>query len=341
VPLLEVNDLSTHFFTRDGVVRAVDGVSFAIEKGKTLGIVGESGCGKSVTALSIMGLIPIPPAKIVSGEVLFEGRDLTKLSEHRLEDVRGREIAMIFQDPMTALNPVFTVGSQLVETIRLHRAVSAGEAREIALDALRDVQIARPERRLDDYPHQLSGGLRQRIVIAMAVACQPRLLIADEPTTALDVTTQAQILDLIYRLTEERGTAVMLITHDLGVVAGFCDTVQEMYAGRIVERGLAEDVFYRPMHPYSAGLLGCICRLDRERSQQLTQIRGAPPSLASLPSGCTFNPRCAFARDRCRVERPALREIEQGHLAACHFAGELDLPGAHAARGDGVPGAPS
>ena len=339
-PLLEVRGLRTYFLAGEAVVPAVDDVSFTLRRGERLGVVGESGSGKSVTALSIMRLIDPPAGRIVAGEVVYDGRDLLRLDERAMESVRGGEIAMVFQDPMTSLNPVFTVGSQLVETIRLHRRVGGREAREIALEALRDVQIATPARRMDEYPHQLSGGLRQRIVIAMAVACQPRLLIADEPTTALDVTTQAQILDLIYRLTEERGTAVMLITHDLGVVAGFCDTVQEMYAGRIVERGRAEDVFYRPMHPYTAGLLGCICRLDRERSDQLTQIRGAPSSLASLPSGCTFNPRCAFARDRCRVERPALREIEQGHLAACHFAGELDLAGAQAARGDDVPGSP-
>ena len=327
-PLLTVRGLRTYFLAGDAVVPAVDDVSFSLRPGERLGVVGESGSGKSVTALSVMRLIDPPAGRIVSGEIVYDGRDLLTLDEREMESIRGGEIAMVFQDPMTSLNPVFTVGGQLIETIRLHRHVGSREAREIALQALRDVQIATPARRMEEYPHQLSGGLRQRVVIAMALACQPRLLIADEPTTALDVTTQAQILELMHRLTEDSGTAVMLISHDLGVVAGFCDTVQEMYAGRIVERGTAEDVFYRPLHPYSAGLLGCICRIDRERTPHLASIRGAPPSLASLPSGCTFNPRCAFAQERCRVERPALREITDGHTAACHFAGELDLRGA-------------
>jgi oligopeptide/dipeptide ABC transporter ATP-binding protein len=323
--LLEVHGLSTVFVTGEGVVRAVDDVSFGLRPGERLGVVGESGSGKTVTALSIMRLIDPPAGRILGGQVIYDGRDLLALGEREMEQVRGGEIAMVFQDPLTSLNPVFTVGDQLIETIRLHRPVSRRQAREIALEALRDVQIPVPARRLDDYPHQLSGGMRQRVVIAMAVACEPRLLIADEPTTALDVTTQAQILELLFRLSEERRTAVILITHDLGIVAGFCDSILEMYAGRVAEQGSVQDVFYRPLHPYSAGLLASICRVDGRRGERLASIRGAPPSLIAVPAGCPFNPRCEFARERCRQERPELRRISGAHAAACHFAGELDL----------------
>ena len=340
-PLLDVRNLRTYFVSGHHLVRAVDDVSFSVREGERLGVVGESGSGKSVTALSIMRLIDPPAGQIVGGEVIFEGEDLLTLSEVEMQAVRGGRIAMIFQDPMTALNPVFTVGDQLVETVRLHRGVGQREAREIALDALRDVQIARPERRLDDYPHQFSGGMRQRLVIAIALSCQPRLLIADEPTTALDVTTQAQILELMLRLTEDRGTAVILISHDLGIVAGFCERVHEMYAGRIIEHGAADDIFEQPLHPYTAGLIGSVSRLDRPRSHRLHSIPGQPPSLAALPSGCVFHPRCPYAVERCRSEPPALRTVHDDHGAACHFAGELDLrgladePGTRAAPGTG------
>lgn len=337
--LLDVRGLRTFFVTAEGVVRAVDDVSFGLRPGERLGVVGESGSGKSVTALSIMGLIDPPAGRIVGGQIMYDGRELLGLSEREMQSVRGGEIAMIFQDPMTSLNPVFTIGAQLIETIRLHRRVTAREAREIAVQALRDVQIAVPDKHLDDYPHQLSGGMRQRVVIAMAIACEPRLLIADEPTTALDVTTQAQILELLFRLSDERGTAVILISHDLGVVAGFCDSILEMYAGRIAEQGSVEDVFYRPLHPYSAGLLASICRVDGRRGERLASIRGAPPSLIALPGGCPFSPRCDFARERCSQERPELRRIVGAHAAACHFAGELDLSVAAEARST-TPGGP-
>ena len=331
-PLLDVRNLQTYFVSGTNIVRAVDDVSFALREGERLGIVGESGSGKSVTALSIMRLIDPPAGRTIGGAVIFEDEDLLTLTEVEMQAVRGGRIAMVFQDPMTALNPVFTVGEQLTETIRLHRGVGGREARDIAVHALRDVQIARPERRLDDYPHQFSGGMRQRLVIAMALSSEPRRLIADEPTTALDVTTQAQILDLMFRLTEERGTAVILISHDLGIVAGFCERVQEMYAGRIIESGRADDIFERPLHPYTAGLIDSVSRLDRPRAHRLHSISGQPPSLVTLPSGCAFHPRCAHAVERCRVEAPPLRLMHADHAAACHFAGELDLVGADDAR---------
>ena len=326
-PLLDVRNLQTYFVSGTNIVRAVDDISFALRPGERLGIVGESGSGKSVTALSIMRLIDPPAGRTVGGEVIFEGEDLLTLSEVEMQAVRGGRIAMVFQDPMTALNPVFTIGEQLTETIRLHRAVGGREARQIAIQALRDVQIAHPERRLDDYPHQFSGGMRQRLVIAMALSSEPRLVIADEPTTALDVTTQAQILDLMFRLTEDRGTAVILISHDLGIVAGFCERVIEMYAGRIIESGPADDLFERPLHPYTAGLIASVSRLDRPRAYRLHSISGQPPSLVRLPSGCAFHPRCAHAAEQCRIEAPQLRLMHADHAAACHFAGELPLVG--------------
>jgi len=323
-PLLEVRDLRTRFRTDEGLVRAVDGVSFTVGEGERVGVVGESGSGKSVTALSIMGLIDPPAGWIAGGEVLFRGRDLLALSEREMRRIRGRSIAMIFQDPMTSLDPVFTVGDQLIETIVRHRNVAKAEARDLAIQALRDVRIPQAESRLDDYPHQFSGGMRQRVMIAIALSTNPSLVIADEPTTALDVTTQAQTLELLYALTDQHHAAVVLITHDLAVVAGFCDTVHVMYAGRLVESGTAEDIYYRAMHPYTAGLLGSVTRLDRDPGP-LPSIPGSPPSMVRVPSGCAFHPRCAFAEERCMRDEPALRGQGGAHVAACHFAGELEL----------------
>jgi oligopeptide/dipeptide ABC transporter ATP-binding protein len=314
--LLEVNDLRTHFFTREGVVRAVDGISFSVEKGKTLGIVGESGCGKSVTALSIMGLIPRPPAKIVSGQVLFEGRDLTKLSEHELEDVRGREVAMIFQDPMTSLNPTLTIGTQITETIRRHYDVPQKQANKKAIELLEEVRIPRASERLKDYPHRFSGGMRQRVMIAIALSCDPKLLIADEPTTALDVTVQASVLDLLDDLRAEHDMAMIIITHDMGVVAEASDDVAVMYAGQIVEQASTLDLFDRPEHPYTEALLGALPQLEGEdiRQGRLVAIPGRPPNLIDPPSACRFAPRCRYAgSDSCTEHMPELREIRPGH----------------------------
>ncbi|NOX23126.1 MAG: ABC transporter ATP-binding protein [Actinobacteria bacterium] len=324
--LLAVEDLRTYFATEEGVVRAVDGVSFTIDRGERRGVVGESGSGKSVTAMSIMGLIEPPAGQIVTGVINFDGLNLLELHEDEMRKVRGGRIAMIFQDPMTSLNPVYTVGQQLVETIVLHQNVSKSDAREIAAQSLADVQIPYPAARLDDFPHQFSGGMRQRVMIAMGLSCNPELLIADEPTTALDVTTQAQILDLMLALADDRGTSVLLITHDLGVVAGFCDTVQVMYAGGIVESGSANDIFYDPKHPYSWGLLGSMTRLDAAQQHRLNSVRGAPPSVINLPQGCRFRPRCDFAVDVCQQRLPLLGPSDvEGHTVACHRAAELDL----------------
>jgi oligopeptide transport system ATP-binding protein len=323
--LLNVEDLRTYFSTEEGVVRAVDGISFSLKSGERRGVVGESGSGKSVTAMSIMRLIEPPAGEIVTGNIDFEDENLLELGEDEMQHVRGGRIAMIFQDPMTALNPVFTIGDQLVETITLHQNVSKKEAREIAVRALEDVQIPNATHRLDDYPHQFSGGMRQRVMIAMGLSCNPDLLIADEPTTALDVTTQAQILDLMLNLAEDRGTAVLLITHDLGVVAGFCDTVQVMYAGGIVESGTADEIYHNPQHPYTWGLLGSMTRLDEAQQQRLHSIAGAPPSVIDLPVGCRFRPRCEFAIEICSRVLPALHQSEEGQMVACHRADELDL----------------
>ena len=304
--LLEVTDLRTYFSTEEGVVRAVDGVSFTVAPGERRGVVGESGSGKSVTAMSIMRLIEPPAGQIVTGEIVFEGRNLLELTEDEMQSVRGAEIAMIFQDPMTSLNPVYNIGEQLIETIALHQGINKKDARERAAQALADVQIPNPMARLEDYPHQFSGGMRQRVLIAMGLSCNSTLLIADEPTTALDVTTQAQIMDLMLQLANDRGTAVILITHDLGVVAGFCDTLQVMYSGAIVERGSATEVFYDPQHPYTWGLLGSMARLDGEIGERLNSIRGAPPSLINPINGCRFRPRCDFAIDVCAEALPIL-----------------------------------
>ncbi|OFW66696.1 MAG: peptide ABC transporter ATP-binding protein [Actinobacteria bacterium RBG_16_68_21] len=323
--LLQVNNLRTYFSTEEGIVRAVDGISFTIHESERFGVVGESGSGKSVTALSIMRLIEPPAGNIATGEIFYKGRNLLEFDDENMRKIRGGEIAMIFQDPMTALNPVYTVGNQLIETITLHQKVKPDEAFEIGVDALKDVQIPNPEQRMKDYPHQLSGGMRQRVMIAMGLSCNPSLLIADEPTTALDVTTQAQILDLMLHLADDRGTAVMLITHDLGVVAGFCDTIQVMYGGRLAERGSTGEIFDKTLHPYTAGLLGAMTRLDEVRPERLYSIKGAPPSLINPGGGCRFAVRCDFAQDRCRAEVPLPREIAEGHWAACHFATDLDL----------------
>jgi oligopeptide/dipeptide ABC transporter ATP-binding protein len=315
--LLSVRDLSTHFFTREGVVQAVDGLSFELEKGKTLGIVGESGCGKTVTALSIMGLIPKPPAKIVSGEIWFGGRDLATLSERELEDVRGSQIAMIFQDPMTSLNPTLTIGTQITETIRRHFDVSKQDAQRRAIELLEEVQIPKAASRLDDYPHRLSGGMRQRVMIAIALSCEPELLIADEPTTALDVTVQAEVLDLLDELQQSHGTALLLITHDMGVVAEAANDVVVMYAGQIVEQAPALELFDWPEHPYTEALLGALPQIEdvRARESRLTAIPGRPPDLVHPPDTCRFAARCLHAgTDACATHMPELRVLRPGHL---------------------------
>ena len=315
--LLEVRDLKTHFRTDDGIVKAVDGVSFTVEKGKTLGIVGESGSGKSVTCLSIMGLNPRRNT-ITSGEALFNGVNLLTLSASKLRSIRGNDIAMIFQDPMTSLNPVHTIGRQLQEAILLHRDVTKAAARARALELLKAVGIPRPERRIDDYPHQFSGGMRQRVMIAMALINNPDLLIADEPTTALDVTIQAQIIELIDRLKDDFNSAVILITHDLGVVADVADEIIVMYAGRVVERASTRELFYDPQMPYTWGLLGSIPRLDRPRQERLHSISGTPPSLIRAPVGCKFRPRCPQAFDKCMEEPRLENRVETpGHLDRC------------------------
>jgi oligopeptide transport system ATP-binding protein len=325
VPVLKVQDLHTHFFTRAGVVHAVDGVSFQVEAGETVGIVGESGCGKSVTALSIMRLVPNPPGRIVKGQILLADgagppRDLAQLSEGQVRDIRGNQISMIFQDPMTSLNPVLKIGFQIAEPLMIHQGLTADTARRRAAELLSEVGIPAAKSRLDDYPHHFSGGMRQRVMIAMAMACQPKLLIADEPTTALDVTIQAQILELIQRLNRDHGTAVILITHDLGVVAELCRRVIVMYAGRIAESGTASDLFDRPNHPYTLGLLRSVPRLGPDVKRRLVPIGGLPPDLLAPPEGCRFRPRCGRAQDRCRTE-PELASVGNGHHAACWFPG--------------------
>ena len=317
--LLEVQDLVTEFRTEHGTVRAVDRVSFEIGPGVTLGVVGESGCGKSVTALSILRLVPDPPGRIAAGRILYRGRDLLELAEPDMRDIRGHKISMIFQEPMTSLNPVLTSGEQVAEAVRLHQKKSRSQAREVAVEMLRLVGIPSPAERLGSYPHQLSGGMRQRVMIAMALACRPDLLIADEPTTALDVTIQAQILDLLRRLQAELGMSIMLITHDLGVVAGSCEEVVVMYAGRVVERAQTADLFAAPRHHYTAGLLRSVpsYREGGPRAR-LQEIRGMVPSLHELPRGCAFQDRCPAVQERCRQEEPALAALGPS-LVRCHF----------------------
>jgi len=314
--LLDVRALKTFFQVEGGEFPAVDGISFSIDPGRTLGIVGESGCGKSVTALSIMGLVPRPPGRIAGGEILFDGVDLLQLSAAALRELRGNRISMIFQEPMTSLNPVLTVGEQITEGILRHRTMSRDAAKELAIEMLRMVHISSPEERFGDYPHRLSGGMRQRVMVAMALACKPKLLIADEPTTALDVTIQAQILDLMRTLREETGTAIILITHDLGVVAELADDVAVMYAGRIVERATVAALFAEPQHPYTVGLLGSIPRLDIEQDR-LAAIEGQVPNPLALVTGCRFHPRCPFVIERCRHEDPPLIDLGNGHESAC------------------------
>ncbi len=314
--LLAVDGLSTEFKTDHGRFRAVDEVSFSLAKGKTLGVVGESGCGKSVTALSIMGLVPNPPGKIVGGSIRFEGEELVGLPAESYQSLRGNRMGMIFQEPMTSLNPAFTVGDQISEAILRHKQVSQDEARNRTIELLRRVRIPSPEKRFDDYPHKLSGGMRQRAMIAMALSCSPDLLIADEPTTALDVTIQAQILDLLGELRAETGMAIMLITHDLGVVAEMADEVLVMYAGRVIERAPATSLFADPQHPYTIGLMGSVPRLDLEQDR-LAAIEGQVPNLTSLPKGCRFRARCPFAIAACAETDPPLVEVAPGHQAAC------------------------
>jgi peptide/nickel transport system ATP-binding protein len=320
-PILDIAELRTWFFTRDGVVRAVDGVSFHVIPGETLAIVGESGCGKSVTALSILRLIPSPPGRIVSGAIRFAGRDLLGLSEAEMRQVRGNEISMIFQEPMTSLNPVLTIGRQIAETLTLHQGLGHKAALDRAAEMLRLVHIPEAQRRLTEYPHQLSGGMRQRVMIAMALACNPKLLIADEPTTALDVTIQAQILDLMRELKQKIDAAIVLITHDLGVVAEMAQRVVVMYAGRRAEEAPVGRLFRRPLHPYTKGVLASVPRLgaslDHERAPRLAEITGTVPSLREPIPGCPFETRCAFATDICHREMPAFDEKEPGHFAAC------------------------
>ncbi|WP_019633847.1 ABC transporter ATP-binding protein [Actinomadura atramentaria] len=318
---LEVRDLKIHFPTDDGLVKSVDGLSFTLERGRTLGIVGESGSGKSVTSLGILGLHNRRNAR-VSGEIWLDGKELVGASPDDVRRLRGREMAMIFQDPLSAMHPFYTVGHQIIEAYRVHNDVSKKVARKHAIDMLGRVGIPKPDRRVDDYPHQFSGGMRQRAMIAMALSCDPELLIADEPTTALDVTVQAQILDLIRDLQQEFNSAIIMITHDLGVVAELSDDVLVMYAGRCVEYTSVDDAFHRPLHPYTWGLLGSMPRLDRARSERLNPIKGSPPSLINVPQGCAFNPRCAYAalnEGRSESERPELVELEPGHSAACHL----------------------
>ena len=315
--LLEVDNLQTHFFTREGVVRAVDGVSFEVDKGKTLGVVGESGCGKSVTALSIMGLLPQPPAKIVGGSVRFEGFDLAALPDKSLEDIRGNVIAMIFQDPMTSLNPTLKIGTQIMETMQRHLDYGKDQARKRAIELLEEVHIPNARDRLNDYPHRFSGGMRQRVMIAIAISCNPKLLIADEPTTALDVTVQAGVLDLLEELQEEYEMAMILITHDMGVVAEAADDIVVMYAGQIVEQASSLDLFDNPEHPYTEALLGALPQIEGAgiREGRLTAIPGRPPDLADPPTACRFAPRCPFSdrNDSCAKEEPQLREVRAGH----------------------------
>ncbi len=329
--LLEVDDLRMHFHTRDGVVKAVDGVTYTLDAGETLGVVGESGSGKSVHALTMMGLVPMPPGRIEGGDVRFKGRSLLALPDEERRRIRGNEIAMIFQDPMTSLNPVYRVGRQLAEPLMIHKGMSKKDAWARAVELLRLVGIPHPESRVRDYPHQFSGGMRQRVMIAMALACDPDILIADEPTTALDVTIQAQIMELMQELQQRTNSAIIMITHDLGVVADMADRVLVMYAGRPVEYGSTDEVFYRPKHPYTWGLMDSIPRHDVTTKGELCPIKGQPPSLIDAPERCSFAPRCPYATTVCLESVPVLRTVGEGHLASCHRIGEegfsrIELP---------------
>jgi len=322
--LLDVRNLQTHFMTSGAVVRAVDGVSWDVPAGETVALVGESGCGKSVSALSVMRLVAHPAGRIVGGEIVFKGRDLLGLSEEEMRRIRGKDIGMIFQEPMTSLNPVLSVGRQLTETVEIHLGMTPAQSRVRAIELLSLVGVSDPERRLSQYPHQFSGGMRQRMMIAMALSCNPALVLADEPTTALDVTIQAQILDLMKDLSRRLGAAMLIITHNLGVVARYADRVNVMYAGRIVERGTAREIYANPRHPYTLGLLRSVPRLDEPRRAKLQPIAGQPPDLSRLPVGCSFAPRCTYVVERCLAEAPSLQAVEAGHLAACWRASELE-----------------
>jgi peptide/nickel transport system ATP-binding protein/oligopeptide transport system ATP-binding protein len=315
--LLSVKDLKTYFYTKDGVVKAVDGIDFEINKGETLGMVGESGCGKSVSALSIMRLLPMPPAKIIDGKICLKAKNILKISEPAMRKIRGRKISMIFQEPMTSLNPVYTIGEQISEAIRLHQELNKKEAQEKTLAMLKLVEIPEPSRRIKEYPHQMSGGMRQRVMIAMALSCNPELLIADEPTTALDVTIQAQILDLISKLQKEFRTSVLIITHDLGVIAEMADRVMVVYAGKAIESASVREIFRNPRHPYTRGLLKSLPRLDMDREIKLEVIEGMVPDALSFPGGCRFHPRCSFVKKKCRMEEPALVDATDGHQVRC------------------------
>jgi oligopeptide transport system ATP-binding protein len=315
--LLDVRNLKTEFRTQDGIVHAVNGVSFSLEEGETLGLVGESGCGKSVSMLSVMRLIPIPPGKITSGEVVFQGQDLLKLNDEEMRQIRGNKIAMVFQDPMTSLNPVLTIGTQITEALELHLGMTHEQARKRAAELLSMVNIPEAGTHLDDYPHQFSGGMRQRVMIAMGLSCSPQLLIADEPTTALDVTIQAQVVDIVKRLKRELGMAIIWVTHDLGVIAGLADRINVMYAGFVVETAPNKEIFANPLHPYTLGLLGSIPRLDESRKEKLTPIEGLPPDLIGLTPGCPFYDRCGFRTQKCLEENPPLMSVGVRHWSAC------------------------
>ncbi|MBT3972650.1 MAG: ABC transporter ATP-binding protein [Acidiferrobacteraceae bacterium] len=321
--LLEVKNLKTQFFTSAGVVRAVDDVSYDVEEGETLAVVGESGCGKSVSAMSILRLIPWPPGKVIGGTIHFMGEDLLTVSEDEIRTIRGRKISMVFQEPMTSLNPVLSIGLQLTETMQHHLGLSLEAANKRAVELLARVGIADPERRLDQYPHHLSGGMRQRVMIALALSCDPKLIIADEPTTALDVTIQAQILELMKELTRELGVALIVITHNLGIVARYADRVNVMYAGKMIEMGQAKQIYHDPLHPYTLGLLASVPRMDQPRGERLVPIIGQPPDLTRLDDGCAFRARCRFAIDRCSNEIPSLQETGDGHSVACWRANEI------------------
>ena len=326
-PLLEVKNLRTHFYTFEGVVKAVDGVSYDLEEGETLGLVGESGCGKSVSAMSLMRLIPDPPGKIVDGEILFEGQDVLQLSMDEMRHIRGAKMSMVFQEPMTSLNPVLNLEKQLGETLQLHKGMTKQEARQESVELLARVGIPDPERRVRQYPHQFSGGMRQRVMIAMALSCNPRVIIADEPTTALDVTIQAQILELMKGLTQEFGVSMIVITHNLGVVARYADRMNIMYAGKIIERGESAEIYSNPRHPYTVGLLKSVPRLDLPRRTRLDPIEGQPPDLIAVPKGCAFRERCKWAVDKCATEEPGLESVAEGHYSACWRSEDLG-PGA-------------
>jgi peptide/nickel transport system ATP-binding protein/oligopeptide transport system ATP-binding protein len=323
-PLLDIRNLRTYFYSQDAVSKAVDGVSYTVHRKKTLGIVGESGCGKSVTAMSILQLIPQPPGKIESGEIWFKDRDLLKLSQREMRSIRGNQISMIFQEPMTSLNPVFTIGDQIGEAFRIHKGMGKRESIQEAVRMLELVRIPAAAKRVNDYPHQMSGGMRQRVMIAMALACDPALLVADEPTTALDVTVQAQVLDLMAQLKEERGSSVLMITHDLGVIAEISDDVAVMYAGQVVEYGSTDEIFETPMHPYTLGLLNSRpSRAEMGSKTKLQPIKGAVPSPSKHPSGCRFHPRCPFSTSECHGELPEMRELRPGHMVRCHWAEKI------------------